>query len=83
MVACEVSGAREHGHDLKQEHQVEGPIMQAKEWTSGARRHKGHKGEMIVLRERTEPVGLKASRPLIRVLVINDKHYGLTILFEL
>jgi hypothetical protein len=29
MVACE---AREHRHDLKQRHQVEGPIMQAKEW---------------------------------------------------
>jgi hypothetical protein len=25
---------------------------------------------------------LKASRPLIRVLVINDNHYGLTFLFE-
>jgi hypothetical protein len=33
MVACEASGAREHGHDSKQEHQVEGPIMQEKEWT--------------------------------------------------
>jgi hypothetical protein len=30
MAAC---GAREHGHDSKQRHQVEGPIMQAKEWT--------------------------------------------------
>jgi hypothetical protein len=28
-------------------------------------------------------LSLKASRPLIRVLVINDNHYGLTILFEL
>jgi hypothetical protein len=37
MVACEASGAREHGHDSKlelqvlpkkQEHQVEGPIRQ-------------------------------------------------------
>jgi hypothetical protein len=28
-------------------------------------------------------VVLKASRPLIRVLVINDNHYGLTFLFEL
>jgi hypothetical protein len=33
MVACEASGARKHGHDSKQEHQVEGPIMEAKEWT--------------------------------------------------
>jgi hypothetical protein len=29
MVACE---SKEHGHDSKQRHQVEGPIMQAKEW---------------------------------------------------
>jgi hypothetical protein len=33
MVACEASGAREHGNDSKQEHQVEGPITQGKEWT--------------------------------------------------
>jgi hypothetical protein len=30
MEACE---AREHGSDSKQNHQVEGAIMQAKEWT--------------------------------------------------
>jgi hypothetical protein len=30
MEACE---AREHGGDSKQNHQVEGEIMQAKEWT--------------------------------------------------
>jgi hypothetical protein len=29
MEACE---AREHGGDSKQNHQVKGPIMQAKEW---------------------------------------------------
>jgi hypothetical protein len=29
MVACE---AKEDGHDSKQRHQVEGPIMKAKEW---------------------------------------------------
>jgi hypothetical protein len=29
MEACE---AKEHGHDSKQRHQVERPIMQAKEW---------------------------------------------------
>jgi hypothetical protein len=33
MVACEASGAMEHRHNLKHEHQVEKPIMQAKEWT--------------------------------------------------
>jgi hypothetical protein len=31
MEACE---AKEHGHDSKQRHQVEGAIMQAKEWMS-------------------------------------------------
>jgi hypothetical protein len=30
MEACE---AREYGSDSKQKHQVEGAIMQAKEWT--------------------------------------------------
>jgi hypothetical protein len=29
MKACEAKG---HGHDSKQRHQVEGPIMQTKEW---------------------------------------------------
>jgi hypothetical protein len=29
MVACE---AKEHGHESKKRHKVEGPIMQAKEW---------------------------------------------------
>jgi hypothetical protein len=55
VVACE---AREQGHDSKQRHQVEGPIMQAKEWvrelggaTSGARGHESHEGEMIMLEE--------------------------------
>jgi hypothetical protein len=35
MEACE---AKEHGHDSKQRHQVEEPIMQAKEWTREFRR---------------------------------------------
>jgi hypothetical protein len=68
MVACEASGAREHGHDSKQEHQAKGPIMQAKEWTrglggatSGARRHKSHKGEMIVLGEKNRATGARTT----------------------
>jgi hypothetical protein len=55
MEACE---AKEHGHNSKQRHQVEGPIMQAKEWmrelgdaTRGARGHKSHKARMSVLEE--------------------------------
>jgi hypothetical protein len=58
MVACEASEAREHGHDSKQEHQVEGPIMQAKEWTRAfgrcnkwSTRAQRSQREMIVLEE--------------------------------
>jgi hypothetical protein len=32
IVACEASGAREHGQTQSMKHQVEGPIMQGKEW---------------------------------------------------
>jgi hypothetical protein len=73
MVACEVSRAREHGHDSKQEHQVERPIIQERSGrehlggaTSGACGHKGHEGEMIVLEENRAREGLaatKAGRP--------------------
>jgi hypothetical protein len=51
-------------------HQVEGPIMQEKEWTRalggathGARGQESHGGEMIVLGERAEPGGLNHPRP--------------------
>jgi hypothetical protein len=64
MVACEASGEREHGHDSKQEHQVEGPIMQKRSGqerlggaTRGARGQESHEGEMIMLGERAEPGG--------------------------
>jgi hypothetical protein len=42
MEACE---AKEHGHDSKQRHQVEGPIMQAKErvWAVQLVEHAGTK----------------------------------------
>jgi hypothetical protein len=43
MDACE---AKEHGGDSKRKHQVEGAIMQAKEWTrtlEGARGHEATK----------------------------------------
>jgi hypothetical protein len=57
MVACE---AREHRHDSNQRHQVEGPIMQEREWggaTSGARRHESQKGKMIMLEEKPSQGG--------------------------
>jgi hypothetical protein len=55
MEACE---AKEHGCDSKQKHQVEGPIMQAKEWTreflrcnSWSTRSQSIKVKMSVLEE--------------------------------
>jgi hypothetical protein len=51
------------------------------EWASAA-----HEQNVVTehrLHDGAAYVALKASRPLIRVLVINDNHYGLTILFEL
>jgi hypothetical protein len=67
MEACE---AKEHVHDSKQRHQVEGPIMQAKEWmrdlggaTYGAREHKGHKVKMSVLQETGARESTRPPRP--------------------
>jgi hypothetical protein len=55
MDACE---AKEYGSDSKQRHQVEGPIMQAKEWTrefgrcnSWSTRSQSNKVKISVLEE--------------------------------
>jgi hypothetical protein len=68
MEACE---AKEHVHDSKQKHQVEGPIMQAKEWmrefggaTHGECGHKGHKVKMSVLEETGAREGTRPPRPV-------------------
>jgi hypothetical protein len=70
MEACE---AKEHGHDSKQRHQVEGPIMQAKEWmrefgrcNPWSMRSQSHKEKMSVLEEnrsREEQEATQAGRP--------------------
>jgi hypothetical protein len=56
MVACEASGAREHGHDSKHEASSGRTNNAQKEWclggaTRGARRQESCRGEMIVLEE--------------------------------
>jgi hypothetical protein len=70
MVACE---AREHGHDSKQRHQVEGPIIQAKEWMRefgrcnlwSTRAQKSQSGDNHAggKTELGEPEATKAGRP--------------------
>jgi hypothetical protein len=46
-------------------------------------REKIEKGGTLAALGRAALTLVKASRPLIRVLVFNDNHYGLTFLFEL
>jgi hypothetical protein len=66
MEACE---AKEHGHDSKQIHQVEGPIMQAKEWMREFGRcnpwstwSQSHKERMSVLEENRSWKGQEATQ---------------------
>jgi hypothetical protein len=59
MVAWEASGAREHEHDSKQEHQVEGPIMQAKEWTREFGRCNKWRTRAQMSRRRDHRAGIK------------------------
>jgi hypothetical protein len=72
MVACEASGAREHGHDSKHE-ASSGRTNNARKgvdesiWAVQLMEHAGqesHKGEMIMLGERTEPKGPNHPRPV-------------------
>jgi hypothetical protein len=51
MDACE---AREYGSDSKQYHQVEGAIMQAKEWTRTFEGARGHEATWCVREEPSE-----------------------------
>jgi hypothetical protein len=70
MEACE---AKDHGHDSKKTHHVEGPIMQAKEWmrefgwcNPWSTRSQSHKAKMSVLEEnrsREEQEATQAGRP--------------------
>jgi hypothetical protein len=65
MVACE---AREYGSESKQNHQVEGAIMQAKEWTrtfGRCTRSRSNKASMSALEKNRARIG----RPPIQLLV--------------
>jgi hypothetical protein len=68
MEACE---AKELGHDSKQRHQVEGPIMQAKEWmrefgwcNPWSTRSQSHKAKMNVLEENQAREGTRPPGPV-------------------
>jgi hypothetical protein len=68
MEACE---AREHGGDSKQNHQVEGAIMQAKEWTRTFGRC--NPGELAVTKQQSKQecspsVGKSLIQLFVRVL---------------
>jgi hypothetical protein len=65
MDACE---AREHGSDSKQNHQVEGAIMQAKEWTSTFGRW--NPVEQVVTKQQSkhECIGKSLIQLFVRVL---------------
>jgi hypothetical protein len=70
MEACE---AKEHGHDSKQRHQVEGPIMQGKEWmrefgrcnlwSTWAQKSQSEDDRARENRAREEPEATQAGRP--------------------
>jgi hypothetical protein len=65
MEACE---AREHGGDSKQNHQVEGPIMQAKEWTRTFRRCNPVELAVTKQQSKHECIGKSLIQLFVRVL---------------
>jgi hypothetical protein len=68
MEACE---AREYGSDSKQNHQVEGAIMQAKEWTRTFGRctqSQSNKASMSALEKNRARIGKSPIQLLVRVL---------------
>jgi hypothetical protein len=68
MDACE---SREYGSDSKQNHQVEGAIMQAKEWTrtfGRCTRSRSNKASMSALEKNRARIGKSPIQLLVRVL---------------
>jgi hypothetical protein len=65
MEACET---REHGSDSRQNHQVEGPIMQAKEWMRTSRRC--NPMELVVMKQQSKHdcIGKSLIQLFVRVL---------------
>jgi hypothetical protein len=62
MEACEV---REHGGDSKRKHQVEGAIMQAKEWTRTFGRCNPMKHAVTMQQSKHERSGEEPSHPQV------------------
>jgi hypothetical protein len=65
MEACE---AREHGGDSKKNHQVEGAIMQAKEWMRTSRRCNPVELAVTKQRSKHECIGKSLIQLFVRVL---------------
>jgi hypothetical protein len=65
MEACE---AREHGSDSKQNHQVEGAVMQAKEWTRTFRRCNPVEHAVTKQQSKHECIGKSPIQLFVRVL---------------
>jgi hypothetical protein len=65
MEACE---AREHGSDSKQNHQVEEPIMQAKEWMRTSRRCNPVEPTVTKQQSKHECIGKLLTQLFVRVL---------------
>jgi hypothetical protein len=65
MEACE---AREHGSDSRQNHQVERPIMQAKEWMKTSRRCNPMKLAVTKQQSKHECIGKSVIQLFVRVL---------------
>jgi hypothetical protein len=65
MEACE---AREHGSDSRQNHQVEEPIMQAKEWMGTSRRCNPVELEVTKQQSKHECISKSLIQLFVRVL---------------
>jgi hypothetical protein len=75
MEACE---AREHGSDSKQKHQVEGVIMQVKEWTKTFGRCNPVERAVTKQQSKHECTGKSPIQLLVRVLKFVQNHLRLS-----
>jgi hypothetical protein len=75
MEACE---AREHGGDSKRKHQVEGAIMQAKEWTRTFGRRNPVERAITKQQSNHECTGKSLIQIFVRVLKFVQNHLRLS-----
>jgi hypothetical protein len=76
MKACE---AREHGSDSKRKHQVEGIIMQAKEWTRTFRRCTRSRSKMSALEKNRAKRRREVSLPSNSLFLCSSLQSGTTL----